>query len=91
MKRAGGGFDDCYNAQAAVDDMAHRIIAAELTNSGADSRQLPAVLAAVKANTGDDPHQGIADAGYRSEAIPSAHSKIASARPPMMRLKQTGR
>ena len=69
MKRAGGGFDYCYNAQAAVDDTAHIIVAAELTNSGADSRQLPAVLAAVKANTGDDPHQVVADAGYRSEAV----------------------
>ena len=69
MKRAGGGFDYCYNAQTAVDDTAHIIVAAELTNSGADSRQLPAVLAAVKANTGDDPHQVVADAGYRSEAV----------------------
>lgn len=69
MKRAGGGFDYCYNAQAAVDDTAHIIVAAELTNSGADSRQLPAVLAAVKANTGDDPNQVVADAGYRSEAV----------------------
>ncbi|RJG00285.1 IS1182 family transposase [Noviherbaspirillum sedimenti] len=69
MKRAGGGFDYSYNAQAAVDDTAHIIVAAELTNSGADSRQLPAVLAAVKANTGDDPHQVVADAGYRSEAV----------------------
>lgn len=69
MKRAGGGFDYCYNAQAAVDDTAHMIVAAELTNSGADSRQLPAMLAAVKANTGDDPNQVVADAGYRSEAV----------------------
>lgn len=69
MKRAGGGFDYCYNAQTAVDDTAHIIVAAELTNSGADSRQLPCVLAAVKANTGADPSQVIADAGYRSEAV----------------------
>lgn len=69
MKRAGGGFDYCYNAQAAVDDTAHIIVAAELTNSGADSRQLPAVLEAVKQNTGADPQQVLADAGYRSEAV----------------------
>ena len=68
MKRAGGGFDYSYNAQAAVDDTAHIIVAAELTNSGADSRQLPAVLAAVKTNTGTDPQHVLADAGYRSEA-----------------------
>ena len=69
MKRAGGGFDYCYNAQAAVDDTAHIIVAAELTNSGADSRQLPGVLEAVKQNTGIDPQQVVADAGYRSEAV----------------------
>lgn len=69
MRRAGGGFDYSYNAQAAVDDTAHIIVAAELTNSAADSRQLPGVLAAVKRNTGADPRQVIADAGYRSEEV----------------------
>ena len=33
MKRAGGGFDASYNAQTAVDDTAHIIVAAELTNN----------------------------------------------------------
>jgi len=28
MKRAGGGFDPSYNAQTAVDDTAHIIVAA---------------------------------------------------------------
>jgi hypothetical protein len=69
MKRAGGGFDYCYNAQAAVDHAAHIIVATELTNSGADSQQLPKVLEAVKQNTGADPQQVVADAGYRSEAV----------------------
>ena len=69
MKRAGGGFDYCYNAQAAVDDTAHIIVAAELTNSCADSQQLPKVLAAVKQNTGADPQQVVADADYRAEAV----------------------
>jgi transposase len=69
MKRAGGGFDYCYNGQTAVDDTAHIIVAAELTNSGADSGQLLGVLAAVKHSTGADPRQVVADAGYRSEAV----------------------
>lgn len=69
MKRTGGGFDYCYNAQTAVDDVAHIIVAAELTNSGADSRQLPGMLEAVRQMTGDDPRQVLADAGYRSEAV----------------------
>ncbi len=31
MPRNGGGFDASYNAQTAVDDTAHIIVAAELT------------------------------------------------------------
>ena len=41
MKRTGGGFDYSYNAQTAVDDTAHIIVAAELTNNAADSTRLP--------------------------------------------------
>jgi len=40
MKRSGGGFDYSYNAHAAVDDTAHIIVAAELTNNGSDSTRL---------------------------------------------------
>ena len=68
MKHAGGGFDYSYNAQAAVDDTAHIIVAAELGNSAADSGQLPIVLAAVTRDAGAAPRQVLADAGYRSEA-----------------------
>jgi transposase len=69
MKHAGGGFDYSYNAQAAVDDTAHIIVAAELVNNAADSGQLPTVLAALRRNTGADPKQVLADAGYRSETM----------------------
>jgi transposase len=69
MKRAGGGFDYAYNAQAAVDETAHIVVAAELVNSAADSGQLASVLAAVKRNVGDDAELVLADAGYRSEAM----------------------
>ena len=41
MKRAGGGFDASYNAQTAVDDAAHIIVAAELSNNAADAGKLP--------------------------------------------------
>lgn len=69
MKRAGGGFDYCYNAHAAVDDTAHIIVAAELSNSGADSNRLAPLLQAVKDTAGADAAQVIADAGFRSEAV----------------------
>ena len=69
MKRAGGGFDYSYNAQTAVDESAHIIVAAEVVNASADVQQLPMVLGAVKANTGVAASQVLADAGYRSEAV----------------------
>lgn len=55
MQRAGGGFDASYNAQTAVDDTAHIIVAAELTNNAADTHQLLPMLQAVKANTDEFP------------------------------------
>ena len=67
MKRAGGGFDPSYNAQTAVDDTAHIIVAAELGNNAADVGQLLPMLQAVQDNLGALPKQGLADAGYRSE------------------------
>lgn len=69
MKHAGGSFDYSYNAQAAVDETAHIIVAAELVNNAADSGQLAMVLAAVRRDVGADPQQVLADAGYRSEAM----------------------
>ena len=69
MKRAGGGFDYSYNAQTAVDETAHIIVAAELTNMAADSGELPAMLDAVRVSLDADASQVLADAGYRSEAV----------------------
>ena len=61
MKRAGGGFDASYNAQTAVDDTAHIIVATELSNNAADVGQLVPMLQAVKDNTGQAPEQALAD------------------------------
>ena len=69
MKRACGGFDFQYNAQTAVDETAHIIVAAEVVNTSSDVHQLPMVLNAVKAHTGAQAAQVLADAGYRSEAV----------------------
>lgn len=68
MLRAGGGFDQCYNGQTAVDSHAQIIVAAELTNCGSDAGNLAPMLAAVEATTGDAPQTALADAGYRAEA-----------------------
>ncbi|WP_298701897.1 IS1182 family transposase [uncultured Variovorax sp.] len=69
MQRAGGGFDPAYNAQTAVDDTAHIIVAAELINNASDVRELPTMLEAVKDTLAAYPEQTLADAGYRSEAV----------------------
>jgi transposase len=69
MKRAGGGFDYCFNAQTAVDEAAHIIVAAEVVNTSSDVHQLPTMLDAIKGQTGQHAQQVLADAGYRSEAV----------------------
>jgi len=69
MKRADGGFDASYNAQTAVDEHAHILVAAELTYVGSDAAELPRRLQAVKSDTGQAPRQALADTGYRSEAV----------------------
>lgn len=68
MKRAGGGFDQCYNGQTAVDEHAQIIVAAELTNCGSDAGNLGPMLAAVEAMTSQVPNVALADAGYRAES-----------------------
>jgi hypothetical protein len=67
MKRAGGGFDPAYNAQTAVDEAAHIIVAAELDNTAPDANWLLPMIQAVGNNLGELPELGLADAGYRSE------------------------
>jgi transposase len=69
MKRAGGGFDAGYNAQTAIDDVAHLIVAAELTNNASDAGELPVMLEAVRTNLQALPKQALADTGYKSEAV----------------------
>ena len=62
------GFIQGYNAQAAVDGHAQVIVAQGLTNSTSDQAQLVPLLDAIKADTGANPEQISADAGYCSEA-----------------------
>jgi transposase len=69
MKRAGGGFDAGYNAQTAIDDTAHLIVAAELTHCASDAGELPRMLEAVHTNLGEMPQQVLADTGYKAEAV----------------------
>jgi Transposase DDE domain len=63
------GGHDCYNAHAAVDDTAHIVVAAELTNHGSDAGRLVPMLEAVHRTLGDHPQHVLADAGFRSEVV----------------------
>jgi transposase len=62
------GFEQAYNAQAAVDAHAQIIVAAGVTQEANDKRQLVPLVTQVEANCGAVPAQVSADAGYFSEA-----------------------
>jgi transposase len=61
-------FEQCYNCQAAVDDKAQVIVAAEVTQDANDKGQVEPLTEQMRENTGDNPKQLSADAGYFSEA-----------------------
>lgn len=62
------GFDQTYNAQAAVDADSQVIVAAGLTNAGNDKQQVVPMAAAIEQNLGRTPKELSADSGYCSEA-----------------------
>jgi hypothetical protein len=71
MPVAGGGFDQCYNAQAAVATGSLLIVANDLTQAANDKRQLKPMIDKLKALP--TPSVGrvkrvLADSGYASEA-----------------------
>ena len=66
MKTA-DGFQQGYNAQAAVDEDSHVIVATGLTDCAADVHQLLPMIEATMRNTGTAPAMTLADSGYASE------------------------
>ena len=66
--KTSSGYEQCYNSQLAVESETRLIVAAKVTQSGADHDELLSVLEEVEANTGELPQAVLADAGYRSEA-----------------------
>ena len=67
MKTA-DGFEQAYNAQAAVDADSQVIVATGLTNAGNDKQQVVPMIDEVQANSGRVPKELSADSGYCSEA-----------------------
>jgi len=67
MKRGSSGFEQCYNAQIAVDETEQIIVATTVTQNASDVNELEAVLDQIEQTLGEYPEKTLADAGYRSE------------------------
>lgn len=68
MKTGSGAFEQCFNAQAAVDADHQIIVAADVSQCAADTANLVPMVDAVIENTEAAPERVLADAGYKSEA-----------------------
>jgi len=68
MMKTSDGFEQAYNAQAAVDADSQVIVAEGLRNVGNDKQQLAAMLEQMQQNTDRMPKELSADNGYCSEA-----------------------
>jgi len=68
MKTASGGFDQCFNAQIAVDAKQQIIVGSGVTPSAADVGELIPTLDKAEMVTGLKAKHLLADAGYKSEA-----------------------
>jgi transposase len=64
---ASKGFEQCYNAQAAVDAEHQIIVAVDVTQQTNDKRQLVPMMQKVCENMGQMPERTSADAGYFSQ------------------------
>jgi transposase len=69
IMKKGAGFEQCYNAQAAVDKTNQIIVAAYVTQACNDKQQLEPLVRGVIQNLGILPDRGLADAGFFSEAV----------------------
>jgi hypothetical protein len=68
MKTSTEGFQQCYNAQVAVDEEEQIIVATGVTAQASDQGQMMGLLEAVEESFEETPGQVLADAGYCNEA-----------------------
>ena len=70
MPVSGGGFEQCYNAQAVVAEGSLLVVASDVTQAPNDKRELEPMLAKTSALTEElgKAETVLADAGYFSEA-----------------------
>jgi hypothetical protein len=78
LDKSSNSFQQCYNAQAAVDEQAQVIVAAEVTQDANDKHQLIPMVALIEENTGGlMPKRLSADNGYfTAEHIEAVEEKI---------------
>lgn len=67
IMKTSNGFEQAYNAQAAVDAQSQVIVAQTLTDAPNDKQQLDPMLSEIKQNMGRHADEVSADAGYCSE------------------------
>ena len=67
MRTSAEGFQQSYNAQAAVEGENQLVVGTGVTNSASDQGQLIPMIDAAAAALGDAPEQVLADAGYGNE------------------------
>ncbi len=67
MRTSTEGYQQCYNAQTAVDGENQLVVGASVTDNGSDQGELTARLDEVEADFGERPEEVLADAGYNGE------------------------
>ena len=67
MKTSNDGFQQCDNAQVAVDGAHQLVVATEVTANASDQGGVPALLDALAETVGEQPETVLADAGYSNE------------------------
>ena len=68
MKTSAEGFQQCYNAQVAVEGDNQLIVATEVSSNASDQGRMVPLLDDVEATHGERPATVLADAGYCNEA-----------------------
>ncbi len=67
MQTSNEGYQQCYNAQVAVDGDHQLVVSTDVTANGSDQGGLPMLLDAVAETLGEQPETVLADAGYCNE------------------------
>lgn len=81
MPESGGGFEQCYNAQAGVEVNSRLIVGVAITQAVNDKQLLAPGLAMIVEALGTAPAQVLIDSGYVSEAAVAAAERDAQGNP----------